>query len=262
MQLVAQIQQTLDSDGFALYAQPIICLAPGNDRPRYEILLRMNDGEGSSVASSALFSAAERYKLMPQIDRWVLSSTMKSLAEHRAEVDDLGAVFSINLSGQSLSDDDILQFIDDEIREDPFFLTDYTTLGIGDFAVIFQPKGKPKAAPRRKKPPTSTGGFRLFSEDATRLQGAFKSNKAWHDVLIGFETKQRTGTLKFSAGDHEGTLIFGYGVLVVAELDGASGQQVLDAILALDDGVYFFSPDITPSEDSLMLSLKQLIAAR
>jgi diguanylate cyclase (GGDEF)-like protein len=117
MQLVAQIQQTLDSDGFTLLAQPIARLTEGDNRPRYEILLRMNDGEGSSIATSAFFSAAERYKLMPQIDRWVLSSTVKALAENRTAVEDLGAVFSVNLSGQSLSDDDILEFIDDEICE-------------------------------------------------------------------------------------------------------------------------------------------------
>ena len=117
MQLVAQIQQTLDADGFTLLAQPISRLSPGDDRPRYEILLRMKDVDGSSIATSAFFSAAERYKLMPQIDRWVLSSTVKSLAKNRAAIDDMGAVFSINLSGQSLSDDDILQFIDDEIQD-------------------------------------------------------------------------------------------------------------------------------------------------
>jgi diguanylate cyclase (GGDEF)-like protein len=117
MQLVAQIQQTLDSDGFTLLAQPITRLTPGDDPPRYEILLRMKDGDGSSIATSAFFSAAERYKLMPQVDRWVLSSTVKSIAANRTAIEDLGAVFSVNLSGQSLSDDDILQFIDDEIRE-------------------------------------------------------------------------------------------------------------------------------------------------
>jgi diguanylate cyclase (GGDEF)-like protein len=117
MQLVAQIQQTLDSDGFALLAQPITSLTSKDDVPRYEILLRMKDGDGSPVASSAFFSAAERYQLMPQIDRWVVSSTIASLAEHPMVVEDLRAVFSINLSGQSLSDDDILKFIEDEISE-------------------------------------------------------------------------------------------------------------------------------------------------
>jgi diguanylate cyclase (GGDEF)-like protein len=117
MQLVAQIQQTLDSDGFTLLAQPITCLACEDDIPRYEILLRMKDGEGSAIASSAFFSAAERYQLMPQVDRWVVSNTIASLAQNRDAVKDLGAIFSINLSGQSLSDDDILEFIEDEISE-------------------------------------------------------------------------------------------------------------------------------------------------
>jgi len=117
MQLVAQIQQTLDSDGFGLLAQPIASLSSADDVPRYEILLRMKDGDGSPVASSAFFSAAERYQLMPQVDRWVVSQTIASLAENPSVFEDVGAVFSINLSGQSLSDDDILQFIEEEMRD-------------------------------------------------------------------------------------------------------------------------------------------------
>lgn len=116
MQLVAQIQQTLDSDGFALLAQPIVSLTDKDDVPRYEILLRMKDGDGSPVASSAFFSAAERYQLMPQIDRWVVSTTIANIAAYPEIVEELGAVFSVNLSGQSLSDDDILAFIEEEIR--------------------------------------------------------------------------------------------------------------------------------------------------
>ena len=115
MQLVAQIQQTLDSDGFVLMAQPISSLVNKSDVPRYEILLRMKDDEGIVVPSSAFFSAAERYQLMPQVDRWVISRTIGNLSGHADFVRDTGAVFSVNLSGQSLSDDDILQFIEEEI---------------------------------------------------------------------------------------------------------------------------------------------------
>jgi len=61
-------------------------------------------------------SAAERYHLMPQIDRWVISTTIAKLAEQAESVNAAGANFSINLSGQSLSDDDILEFIDEEIN--------------------------------------------------------------------------------------------------------------------------------------------------
>jgi diguanylate cyclase (GGDEF)-like protein len=117
MVLVSQIQQTIDDDGFELLAQPITSLAGNNECPRFEVLLRMNDQDGNPVPTQALFSAAERYQLMPQLDRWVISETIAKLAQSPVFADGAGAVFSINLSGQSLSDDDILAFIDDEIRE-------------------------------------------------------------------------------------------------------------------------------------------------
>ncbi len=116
MELVAQIQQALDKDEFELRAQPIVGLKKKNAAPRFEILLRMRDRNGERIPTNALFSAAERYNLMPQIDRWVVSSTLARLAEHRAILESQSVVFSINLSGQSLSDDDIEEFIEDEIR--------------------------------------------------------------------------------------------------------------------------------------------------
>ena len=117
MQLVTQIQQSLDEDEFELLAQPITCLRGEDIRPRFEVLLRMKDGDGNRVASSAFFSAAERYQMMPQIDRWVVSKTIAKLSEKLDHLGSAAAVFSINLSGQSLSDDGILEFIDDELNE-------------------------------------------------------------------------------------------------------------------------------------------------
>ncbi|MGI9221054.1 MAG: putative bifunctional diguanylate cyclase/phosphodiesterase [Woeseiaceae bacterium] len=116
MQLVTQIQQAIDSDGFELMAQPITRLKKGKGTPRFEVLLRMKDRHGEYVPTNALFSAAERYFLMPQIDRWVISETIATLSEHADAVTKANANFSINLSGQSLSDDDILEFIDEELQ--------------------------------------------------------------------------------------------------------------------------------------------------
>jgi diguanylate cyclase (GGDEF)-like protein len=116
MHLVSEIQQTLDTDGFELMAQPIVALAKDNDQVRFEILLRMKDSKGNKVSSDAFFSAAERYQLMPQIDRWVVSATLSKLGEHAEYLVSSGASFAINLSGQSLGDDDILRFIEDEIE--------------------------------------------------------------------------------------------------------------------------------------------------
>jgi diguanylate cyclase (GGDEF)-like protein len=115
MQLVTQIQQAIDSDGFELLAQPITSLKKGKSPPRFEILLRMKDSDGEYVPTRALFSAAERYYLMPQIDRWVTSTTIALLAGHANTIEETDANFAINLSGQSLSDDDILEFIDEEL---------------------------------------------------------------------------------------------------------------------------------------------------
>jgi len=116
MQLVTRIQQALDGDEFELFAQPIVCLNNVDERPRYEILLRMKDESGENIPTTAFFSAAERYKLMPQIDRWVISNTMAKLSNDAGTMALNKAIFSINLSGQSLSDDDILDFIEEELE--------------------------------------------------------------------------------------------------------------------------------------------------
>ncbi len=115
MQLVSEIQQALDGKGFELLAQPIASLKGDDPSARYEVLLRMADTDGVPVSTKALFSAAERYRMMPQVDRWVVSTVIARLAEVRDLVNGQDAVFSINLSGQSLGDDEILEFIEEEI---------------------------------------------------------------------------------------------------------------------------------------------------
>ena len=117
MHMVSEIQQTLDSDNFYLQAQPIVALNEKEQRQRFEILLRMKDSDGNKVPTHAFFSAAERYQLMPQIDRWVVSATLARLSPHADDLRTSGAVFSINLSGQSLGDDEILNFIEEELAE-------------------------------------------------------------------------------------------------------------------------------------------------
>jgi diguanylate cyclase (GGDEF)-like protein len=116
MHLVAEIQRALDANEFDLFVQPIASLTGKSTVPRFEVLLRMTDSDGAGVPTGALFSAAERYRMMPQIDRWVVSTTLAKLAEVREFIDGQGVVFAINLSGQSLGDDDILEFIEDEIE--------------------------------------------------------------------------------------------------------------------------------------------------
>jgi len=114
MHLVSQIQQTLDGGGFNMLAQPIVPMAATDPSKRFEILLRMYDSDGKRVSSEAFFSAAERYQLMPQVDRWVVSSVLGRLSEHLDYLREHRPVFAINLSGQSLGDVEILKFIEEE----------------------------------------------------------------------------------------------------------------------------------------------------
>jgi len=116
MHMVSQIQQTLDTDGFVLLAQPIAALGKDHIHDRFEILLRMSDADGNKIPTNAFLSAAERYQMMPQIDRWVVSATLASLSSHADFLSKTDTVFAINLSGQSLGDDEILSFIEDEIE--------------------------------------------------------------------------------------------------------------------------------------------------
>jgi EAL domain-containing protein (putative c-di-GMP-specific phosphodiesterase class I) len=79
---------------------------------RIELLLRLRDEYGNIVSPRAFLPAAERYNLMPTIDRWVVRTALAALAgdsDHRVES------CSINLSGQNLTDASFLSFILEQI---------------------------------------------------------------------------------------------------------------------------------------------------
>ena len=113
MHLVSAIQRMLDSGGFELLAQPIAALGGAAKAPRrFEILLRMRDAEGKRVSTRSFFSAAERYQMMPQIDRWVIATAFAAIARRAGSPD---VSFAINLSGQSLGDGEMLGFIHSQL---------------------------------------------------------------------------------------------------------------------------------------------------
>lgn len=117
MQWIQRIRQALEEGNFRLYCQNIVPLAPGGDSvvAHYEILLRMLDAEGNVVRPASFISAAERYHLMPAIDRWVVENALSLLGGRRNRGGGVGEMFSINLSGQSLDDDGFLGFVIDQL---------------------------------------------------------------------------------------------------------------------------------------------------
>ena len=113
---VTRLKSALDEDRFVLYSQPIVAIGPGiRSVSQHEILLRLREEDSTLVPPGAFIPAAERYGLMPAIDRWVVRKTLQWLAAHRADPG-LAESYGINLSGQSLSDAGFLEFVLQEIE--------------------------------------------------------------------------------------------------------------------------------------------------
>ncbi|MFT5532751.1 MAG: diguanylate cyclase (GGDEF)-like protein/PAS domain S-box-containing protein [Burkholderiaceae bacterium] len=109
MSWVARLQQALDEDRFVLFRQPIMALGAGLGS-HDELLLRLRDDDGSLIPPMAFIPAAERYGLMPALDRWVIR---RALATHalRHPPGGVPALVAINLSGTSIGDETFLPFV-------------------------------------------------------------------------------------------------------------------------------------------------------
>ncbi|WP_019498301.1 EAL domain-containing protein [Pseudanabaena sp. PCC 6802] len=128
MQWLPKINRALAENGFRLYYQSIVCLnqspdckertAPSTSLPQnhYEILLRMIDEDGTIVSPMKFIPTAERFKLMPAIDRWVIRTLFGMLARHfrsgmNSQTDKLSSQYSINLSGASINEIGFIDFV-------------------------------------------------------------------------------------------------------------------------------------------------------
>ncbi|MBX3619622.1 MAG: EAL domain-containing protein [Rhizobacter sp.] len=112
----SRLQKALTDDRFVLYAQRIASIQ--EDAGGYEsveVLIRLQDDEGKIVAPMAFIPAAERYGLMPSIDRWVISKALQSHAGFARHYK-LPARFSINLSGASMADPSLVDFVRQALR--------------------------------------------------------------------------------------------------------------------------------------------------
>jgi len=113
MEWVGRINQALSENRFCLHRQRIAPVSGlEDDCAHYEILVRMLDEQGGLIMPMAFIPAAERYGLMPQIDRWVVREAFKLHVR-----DSHRDVWSINLSGASLNDDEFLGFLKTQFAE-------------------------------------------------------------------------------------------------------------------------------------------------
>jgi diguanylate cyclase (GGDEF)-like protein/PAS domain S-box-containing protein len=107
----ARLTRALEEERLTLYYQPYLPLGDNSAEGQHiEILLRLIDEDGALIAPGSFLPAAERYNIMPAIDRWVVKTVF---ARYRDLMEQMGAPLTcaVNLSGTTLNSDGILEFI-------------------------------------------------------------------------------------------------------------------------------------------------------
>ena len=126
MMWVSRLNEAFERQYFRLYAQPIVSL--GTDEQRHdEVLIRIQTAKGDLILPGAFLPAAERYDMMVAIDRWVIravchhvQTVRDSLPLEQAFIDarrPAPAQYSVNLSGTSLGDDGLHDYILQQFAE-------------------------------------------------------------------------------------------------------------------------------------------------
>ena len=126
-QWAARINNALEENRFEIFRQSILPLQETHSGEHYELLLRMRDENGALVSPELFIAAAERYGITPNIDRWVISNALRWLVSEADERERL-ELCSINLSGQSLTDEKFL----------PFVVEQFQTSGIDPGKICFE----------------------------------------------------------------------------------------------------------------------------
>jgi diguanylate cyclase (GGDEF)-like protein len=110
--VATDVRSALAENRLRLDAQMIVPFTDSPDaRPHYELLLRMLDLEGNTIGPDRFLSAALRYQMMPTIDRWVISTVIELLRPRRELLTHAPVVFTINFSGQSLTDEEFPDYV-------------------------------------------------------------------------------------------------------------------------------------------------------
>ena len=122
------VQQALRNDDFLLYCQQIKPLTTTTRTSHFEILLRGIDDQGNPIAPNNFMPHAEHSRLMPAVDRWVITHSLEMLADFGSQLAKEESFFAINLSGQSICDNSFLDFVIGELSR----------IGVPTTAVCFE----------------------------------------------------------------------------------------------------------------------------
>ena len=139
MEWASRLRQAIRDGRLLLDFQELRAIQAGvAQRPHAELLLRLRAEDGREVMPGAFLPAAERYGLMPVIDRWVVETAIRNIDRLHPSGAGLETC-AINLSSASLEDSGLVDFIEDMVRAcgvDParlmFEITE--TVAMRDFA--------------------------------------------------------------------------------------------------------------------------------
>ncbi len=108
------LQMALRNNSFRLYQQPIVPAhgLNGGDGPSMEVLVRLADERGEELPVVELVRAAERYRLIGLLDRWVVQNTLTALGRGSINLT-ANHCLAINISGQTLEDTQFMEFVVD-----------------------------------------------------------------------------------------------------------------------------------------------------
>src|SRR4051812_5336405 len=104
------IRDALDNDNFVLFCQPVFSLQ-AERITQYELLLRLRDADGRMVRPFGFLEPADRFGMMAEIDRWVVTHALEML--ERDPTGDLR--LEVNLAGQSLADFELTALIEQQV---------------------------------------------------------------------------------------------------------------------------------------------------
>lgn len=111
--VVSRIDQAFEHGNFRLYRQPIVPLS-GHGRPHYEVLVRMVDELGMPIPPTAFIPTAERYSLLPILDRWVVGTLVDYVAHQHKRAGggrEETSFYAVNISGASINDSTFADFL-------------------------------------------------------------------------------------------------------------------------------------------------------
>lgn len=137
---VNRIKRALENEDFVLYAQQIVPLQDNKHKKAYEILVRLLTPEGDIIGPDQFLPAAERFNLMGALDFYIVKHAYQWLQDHFDEVE----LLNINISGQSLDDENFNQALLDILAKDSkinqkicFEITESTAITHMSASIVF-----------------------------------------------------------------------------------------------------------------------------